>query len=139
MVLCLCECDLENCRNGVKVWYFPVLSVHILCKELASKHRGCQSMSKSTTDISLSKTLSWLLRHAATKEGLPLSSEGFVPVSQILNHRQLRGKYTVDDVKRVVANNNKQRFSLRASGGVLEIRANQGHSLPVSARLDRFR
>lgn len=88
-------------------------------------------MSKARSDVVLSKTLSWLLRHAAAKEGLSLDSEGFIPVTEILNHRQLKGKYTLDDVRRVVANNDKQRFFLREKQGVVEIRANQGHSLKV--------
>lgn len=37
--------------------------------------------------------------------------------------------YTIDDIKRVVATNNKQRFTLETTNGVLEIKANQGHSI----------
>jgi len=38
-------------------------------------------------------------------------------------------KYTVEDVRRVVENNDKQRFRLEHKNGVLCIRANQGHSV----------
>ena len=114
-----------------------------------------------THDVQLSKSLSWVLRHAAPSLGLKLSSDGFVPVQNILqlNHpRFCKGKskkdappqpkYTVEDVIRVVENNDKQRFrlkykeersgdSIRNEGkpnndvttNVLCIRANQGHSL----------
>lgn len=95
-------------------------------------------MSKTKNDVHLSKTLSWLLRHAAAKEGLTLSSEGFVPISEILNHRHIRGTYKLEDIERVVAANDKQRFLLRQRDNVLEIRANQGHSLPVSLFLFCF-
>ncbi|EFA02080.1 tRNA 2'-phosphotransferase 1 [Tribolium castaneum] len=86
----------------------------------------------STNDVFLSKTLSWLLRHSAATEGLSLTPEGFAPVSEVLNHRQLRGKFTVEDIQRIVESNNKQRFFLRQNGAILEIRANQGHSMQVT-------
>jgi len=38
-------------------------------------------------------------------------------------------QYTIDDIKRVVKNNNKQRFTLQSNNGILEIKANQGHSI----------
>ena len=56
-------------------------------------------------------------------------------VSAVLSHR--RGKqYSEDDVKRVVANCPKSRFTLNEepSAGGLLIRANQGHSIQVASR-----
>lgn len=38
-------------------------------------------------------------------------------------------QYTLDDIKRIVEKNNKQRFSLEIINGILEIKANQGHSI----------
>ena len=61
-----------------------------------------------------------------------MSVGGFVPVSAILSHR--RGKqYNEEDVRRVVANCPKSRFTLKedADAGQLLIRANQGHSIQV--------
>ena len=72
-------------------------------------------------DVQLSKSLSWLLRHAAPSLGLKLSPDGFVPVEDVLalEHPRFRNKdhggspkYTVEDVVRVVRDNNKQRFRL---------------------------
>lgn len=83
------------------------------------------------SDVQISKTLSWLLRHGAIKEGIPINSEGFVNVQYLLNHRSLGGKCSVDDIKRVVAENNKQRFAVRYLNNQLQIRANQGHSVKV--------
>lgn len=37
--------------------------------------------------------------------------------------------YTIDDIKRIVENNNKQRFTLNTINGIIEIKANQGHSI----------
>ena len=38
---------------------------------------------------------------------------------------------TVEDIERVVANNDKQRFALKDDDGTLYIRANQGHTMDV--------
>ncbi|XP_037301118.1 tRNA 2'-phosphotransferase 1 [Manduca sexta] len=85
-------------------------------------------------DVSLSKSLSWLLRHGAVKEGLRISPEGYIEVNQILQHKNFRGKYNQLDIERVVASNDKQRFKLRVNSNThaLEIKANQGHTLTVS-------
>ncbi|XP_045452099.1 tRNA 2'-phosphotransferase 1 [Melitaea cinxia] len=88
----------------------------------------------SNKDTHLSKTLSWLLRHGATKECLNISSDGYISVREILQHRSLRGRYNKEDIERVVATNSKQRFKLRFnnSTNILEIKANQGHSIQIS-------
>nr|CAD7403742.1 unnamed protein product [Timema poppensis] len=89
-------------------------------------------------DVALSKLLSWSLRHGAEKEGLDITDDGFINVSDLLNHRLFRGKYTLEDIQRVVAENNKQRFYLQTNqdGGILRIRANQGHSIKKITNLD---
>ncbi|XP_063236861.1 tRNA 2'-phosphotransferase 1 isoform X2 [Bacillus rossius redtenbacheri] len=90
------------------------------------------------SDIVLSKLLSGILRHRAEKEGLEISEEGFVDVSTLLQHRSFCGRFVVDDIKRVVAENDKQRFTLveDASTGKLRIRANQGHSIKAVCSLE---
>ncbi|CAH2041218.1 unnamed protein product, partial [Iphiclides podalirius] len=84
-------------------------------------------------DVHLSKSLSWLLRHGAIKEGLALSHEGYLPVEELLQHKIFKGKYVIADIERVVANNDKQRFKLRwnTDKNILEIKANQGHTIKV--------
>ncbi|XP_013776797.1 tRNA 2'-phosphotransferase 1-like [Limulus polyphemus] len=83
-------------------------------------------------DIRLSKSLSWLLRHGAEKEGLKLEYGGFASVDKLLSFPQF-SSITVEDVKRVVEYNDKKRFALRyhPETGELQIRANQGHSVKV--------
>lgn len=81
-------------------------------------------------DKLLSIQLSRILRHTAEKDGVPINCQGYVKVQDLLHHRHLQA-YNVEDVKRVVANNNKNRFTLRNYLGVLEICANQGHSIKV--------
>lgn len=73
-----------------------------------------------------------MLRHGAARLGIAIGADGFVSVDAILGHRQF-GRYTVQDVQRVVQTNDKQRFTLSAHPhtGALLIRANQGHSVQV--------
>lgn len=55
-------------------------------------------------------------------------------VTDIEQHRRFRGKFTLTDIQCVVAENDKQRFTLRTHpvSGKLQIKANQGHSIHVS-------
>ena len=59
-------------------------------------------------------------------------TDGFLYVEDLLAHPQFHS-YTLEDVERVVATNDKQRFKLRShpEDGRLQIRANQGHSVQV--------
>lgn len=91
-------------------------------------HRGEESR-----DVRLSKSLSYALRHGASKMGLHMHSDGFVYVEEILAHQQF-SSFSLEDVQRVVANNDKQRFKLQThpDNGRHQIRANQGHSVQVT-------
>ncbi|XP_036404532.1 tRNA 2'-phosphotransferase 1 [Megalops cyprinoides] len=84
-------------------------------------------------DVRLSKSLSFALRHGAAQMGLNMSSDGFLFVEDLLSHPQFRS-FSLEDVERVVATNDKQRFKLRPDpeDGRLQIRANQGHSVQVA-------
>lgn len=61
------------------------------------------------------------------------SAEGYIRVDELLQHKSLC-KFSVADVERVVATNEKQRFKLRfhTETKALEIKANQGHSIQLS-------
>ncbi|XP_029964867.1 tRNA 2'-phosphotransferase 1 [Salarias fasciatus] len=84
-------------------------------------------------DTCLSKSMSYALRHGASQMGLHMGTDGFLFVEELLAHPQFRS-YSVEDVERVVATNDKQRFKLRShpEDGRLQIRANQGHSVQVT-------
>lgn len=90
-------------------------------------HRGGEDR-----DVRLSKALSFALRHGAAQMGLDMSSDGFLFVDNLLTHPQFRS-YSLEDVERVVANCDKQRFKLRTlpEDGRVQIRANQGHTVQV--------
>ena len=82
--------------------------------------------------VQLSKALSRLLRHSAIEEGVPITSDGWMKAADAIAHLN-RGKkrFSEEMLGRVVEGNDKQRFSLRrGTHGVVEIRANQGHSMP---------
>lgn len=79
--------------------------------------------------VSISKALLYYLRHGAVKEKLQIDSRGYVKVSELLETKRLKSlKTTQEDILQVVAENNKQRFSLE-SRDELYICANQGHTL----------
>ena len=111
-------------------------------------------------NVQVSKKLSWLLRHGAEQEGLKLGEGGFVNLQDVLNNRNLRSlKVTFDEVRQIVQENDKQRFTMvpgsisstdveaggdetTANGqlpipsgdaGDWKIRANQGHSLKIES------
>eukprot|EP00931_Biecheleriopsis_adriatica_P115401 TRINITY_DN9119_c0_g1_i1.p1 TRINITY_DN9119_c0_g1~~TRINITY_DN9119_c0_g1_i1.p1 ORF type:complete len:261 (+),score=57.88 TRINITY_DN9119_c0_g1_i1:35-817(+) len=79
----------------------------------------------------ISKALSGLLRHTGARKGLTMKADGFVPVHEILECKDLRKLHaTLQDVQTAVFSNDKQRFDLRQQPeGCLEIRAKQGHSI----------
>ena len=78
-------------------------------------------------DVRLSKYLARILRHAPESAGLTLDREGWAEMkSVVLAARRARVATDADDLRRVVASNDKQRFALSADGE--RIRAVQGHS-----------
>lgn len=103
--------------------------------------------------VQISKKLSRLLRHAADEEGIHLDAAGYANVHEVLNNRLLRSfKVTFDELRQLVKENDKQRFSLipallapegqgdGAQAAVPSddpkdwlIRANQGHSLKIES------
>jgi 2'-phosphotransferase len=82
--------------------------------------------------IKLSKTLSYLLRHGAHKEGLPIRSDGFVKINDVLNTPQIKQfNFTQGDILEAVQKNNKKRFVIKKIDGLLYIKATQGHSIEL--------
>jgi 2'-phosphotransferase len=87
--------------------------------------------------VSISKALTYLLRHGAEKEGLDMRADGYVLVDEILNHKTIKSKkVNLELLNKIVETNDKKRFELATienekSGGKKElfIRATQGHTL----------
>lgn len=75
-----------------------------------------------------SKYMSYILRHGAEKEGVPIDKEGWVNVDTLIAKvNDGKESLTVDIIKQIVAEDKKGRYSFNVDG--TKIRANQGHSL----------
>ena len=83
---------------------------------------------------SLSRFLSYVLRHNPDAIGLTLDRQGWAKVDELLERARAAG-VPLDraTLRRVVAENDKQRFALSPDGE--RIRARQGHSIPVDLDL----
>ncbi|POS82929.1 hypothetical protein EPUL_006329, partial [Erysiphe pulchra] len=106
--------------------------------------RGNHKGGKMNKQVALSKALSKLLRHAANDVGIKLDSEAYAPVDQVLEWQRLKSLHiTFDDIKKVVNEDLKHRFSLKPNPAIANsesidpsnwvIRANQGHSINVDS------
>lgn len=85
--------------------------------------------------IKISKYLSKHLRHQPQRLGLTLAPGGWVTVEELLAACAAHNFFlTLDELKQVVAHNDKQRFSLDSEGK--RIRANQGHSIDIDLQLE---
>lgn len=90
---------------------------------------------KESRLIKVSKYLSKHLRHTPHRLGLTLSPGGWVSVENLLSACAAHKFFiTRNELEKVVANNDKQRFSFDATGTL--IRANQGHSVAVDLQLE---
>ena len=81
--------------------------------------------------VSMSKFLSFLLRHHPEVLDLKMDYAGWVEVDELITkiNYDRDSKFTLEDLKYIVETNDKQRFALQEKWGKLYIRANQGHSL----------
>lgn len=84
-------------------------------------------------NVELSKFMSWFLRHNLENSGITYDPGGWVRVSDLINYYNInysnRNCITTMEIVLVVKSCAKQRFSIRGEGQVMEIRANQGHSV----------
>ncbi|CCE66265.1 hypothetical protein TPHA_0P01070 [Tetrapisispora phaffii CBS 4417] len=81
-------------------------------------------------NVQISKALSYILRHGAVKEKLPIDTNGYIEVELILNHNRLKTHHcTLDELHSIVENNDKKRFHVKKKNGTEYICATQGHSL----------
>jgi putative RNA 2'-phosphotransferase len=83
---------------------------------------------------SLSRKLSYVLRHNPDSLGLTLDEAGWVDVAALLAGLAADGApITRTELNELVAGSDKQRFALDSGGD--RIRAQQGHSVPVALGL----
>lgn len=86
-----------------------------------------------TLETTISKKLSYVLRHEPESIGIVLNSQGWTSVEILLE----KMKITFSELQFVVRNNAKQRFAISPNNKM--IRANQGHSLLIDLNLETKR
>ena len=85
-------------------------------------------------DKSLSKFLSYVLRHQPDSIGIKLDGQGWTEIAALINQAARHGKrFKLEDLHEAVRTSDKQRFAVSEDG--LRIRANQGHSVKVDLAL----
>ena len=87
------------------------------------------------TLISLSRYISFILRHRPDAIGLSLDKHGYIDVQNLINGIKENSDFYIDlDIlKFIVETDNKKRYSFSEDG--TKIRANQGHSVKVDLGL----
>jgi putative RNA 2'-phosphotransferase len=91
---------------------------------------GKRPVMEKWRQIKTSKFLSYVLRHHPDSCDIKLDSGGWVDVEKLIQQVKKKGiQITLDDIRTVVRENDKQRFSF--SEDELKIRANYGHSIAV--------
>lgn len=86
---------------------------------------------RRTDEDPIGRKLTQLLRHRVHENGLAdvLRPDGYVPLERVLRLPQFSSLgVTTERVREVVRTNDKQRMALLEEGGVMYIRANQGHT-----------
>jgi putative RNA 2'-phosphotransferase len=84
--------------------------------------------------VRVSKFLSLILRHNPQKIGLVLDENGWANVDELIERaNKAGGSLSRSLLNRVVAENDKQRFSFSEDGQ--RIRASQGHSIEIDLNL----
>jgi len=128
-------------------------------------HRSGGGRRVEDVTVRISKALTYLLRHGAEKEGLPMRSDGYVPVEAILNHKNLKNlqvglrlvtrissphrqakrvshlhlhlpSSSIRQLENIVETNDKKRFELKKIDDVLHIKATQGHTTELVKELE---
>jgi len=89
---------------------------------------------KESRLIKVSKFMSLVLRHKPEKIGITLDENGWADTTLLISGLRRNGyNVSLDYLKEVVANNDKQRFKF--NDDYSKIRANQGHSVIVDVEL----
>jgi len=86
-------------------------------------------------DEKLSRALSHLLRHTAERRGIELDRAGYAAWRRVQALPEFSG-VAEGQLRRVVRDNDKQRFALDSRREGLFVRANQGHTRGAGAAID---
>lgn len=82
-----------------------------------SKDSRATGQGTTGRDVTISKALSWLLRHGAAQERVAMDGQGYVRVEELLRWHKLKALGVgMEELVRVVEGSEKQRFALRWVG-----------------------
>lgn len=81
--------------------------------------------------LNISRKLSYWLRHKPSSIGITIEKNGWTPLDILIK----KSGFTLEDIKIVVENNDKKRFSF--NDDLTKIRANQGHSIGIEMEFDK--
>tara|TARA_Y100000992_G_scaffold30416_1_gene17002 strand:+ start:2330 stop:3283 length:954 start_codon:yes stop_codon:yes gene_type:complete len=82
------------------------------------------------------KTITWLLRHGASQENVPIDEDGFITINNLINWLKKKNIHlNKQDINNIVASDKKTRYLLKDD----MIRANQGHSIKLQIQMDSFK
>jgi putative RNA 2'-phosphotransferase len=84
----------------------------------------------------ISKALSYWLRHRPEKIGITLDEDGWTDITTLIENAKEEIEFTFEELQEVVANCDKQRFSL--SEDLKNIRASQGHSVKIDMKFEEI-
>ncbi|KAL8787928.1 MAG: hypothetical protein Q9213_001955 [Squamulea squamosa] len=112
-----------------------------------SKSGGGGGRPPPSREETISKAMSYVLRHGAEKEQLMLDASGYINCEDLLNWHRLRSLHvTFPELQNVVETNSKKRFALIPSPSFSSssdqpsskpsdylIRASQGHSIAIAS------
>lgn len=77
--------------------------------------------------------MAYLLRHNPKKAGLTLDKDGWVELSEFIKKSGIEDS----DVRAIVKDDTKGRYSIDMLDGIERIRANQGHSTDVEIKFEK--
>lgn len=100
-----------------------------------SQKKEKEEVINKNKQISVSKSLSWILRHGLIDLELNVDSAGFICIDELLSLPQMKD-ISFEMIKKVVDENEKKRFELKQYGTKYFIRASQGHSKDMENIID---
>ena len=86
----------------------------------------CMDLDKKLKKVSIN--LSKILRHQAIQRNIHIDDSGWIKLNDILKCNEFQNT-SLDDIKYIVDNNEKKRFTLELRNETYFIRANQGHTI----------
>lgn len=121
-------------NTKVFIYSFDVKSIIIYRYLIGAINLVAISMLDEKDIARISRFLSLVLRHKPETIGLYINEHGWADVEELMSKMNTHNlKITRDTLNKVVAINNKQRFSFNDDN--TKIRANQGHSIAVELHL----